>query len=149
MPFSTPPTFTDGNVLSASQLNTLAANQNYFNSLLGTTSNTGFMTEDISTDRDSAIWVFKRSRRYLHYRVDMIEGLSDRLIIYVNGNEELNDGINRSSGYSWTGYFDLTAITSPVTVGDLYEVYCNCDVDSAGTNTFRIQYFIESDQTSL
>ena len=148
MPFSTPPTFTDGNVLSASQLNTLASNQNYFASLLGTTSNTGFMTEDISTDRDSATWVFKRSRQYLHYRVDMIEGLSDRLIIYVNGDEELNDGVNRT-GYTWSGYFDLDAITSPPSVGSLYEVYCNCDVDSSGTNTFRIQYFIESDNTTL
>lgn len=148
MAFSTPPTFTDGNVLSASQLNTLAANQNYFVSLLGTTSNTGFMTEDISTDRVSATWVFKRARRYLHYRVDMIEGLSDRLKIFVNGNEEFNDGINRT-GYTWSGYFDLTAITTPVTVGAFYEVYCDCDVDSSGTNTFRVQYFIESDNITL
>ena len=149
MAFSTPPTFTDGNVLSASQLNTLASNQNHFAGLLGSTSNTGFMTEDVGTDRVSATWVFKRSRQYLHYRVDMIEGTSDRLKIFVNGNEEFNDGVNRTFPYSYTGYFDLTAITTPVSVGTVYEVYCDCDVDSSGTNTFRIQYFIESDNTSL
>lgn len=145
MPFSTPPTFTDGSVLSASQLNLLSNNDIYFQSLLGNNNNTGFMTEDISTDRDSAIWVFKRSRQYLHYNIEMLSGDSDRLIIFVNGDIELNDGVNRT-GYTWTGYFDLDAITSPVSVGAVYEVYINIEFISG---SLRVNYFIESDNTSL
>lgn len=35
MSFTTPPTFADGDILSASQLNVLAANQNYLSGLAG------------------------------------------------------------------------------------------------------------------
>ena len=145
MPFSTPPTFVDGNILSASQLNTLTNNDLYFRSLLGNNTNTGFMTEDIVTDRDSAKWVFRRTRQYIHYNISMLSGDSDRLIIYVNGAQELNDGVNRT-GYTWTGYFDLDTITNPVTEGDFYEVYINIEFISG---SLRVNYFIESDDTSI
>ena len=145
MPFSTPPTFADGNILSASQLNTLTNNDLYFRSLLGNNTNTGFMTEDINTDRDSAKWVFRRTRQYIHYNIAMLSGDSDRLIIYVNGAQELNDGVNRT-GYTWSGYFDLDAITNPVTDGDFYEVYVNIEFISG---SLRVNYFIESDDTSI
>lgn len=145
MPFTTPPTFVDGSALSASQLNILSDNQLYFYSLLGTNTNTGFTTEDINTDRDSGRWRFKRSRQYLHYRIDMLTGDSDRLKIIVNGGEELNDGVNRT-GYSWTGYFDLESITNPVSVGDEYDVYINIEFVSG---SLRVIHFVESDNTSL
>lgn len=145
MAFTTPPTFVDGSALSASQLNILANNQLYLYSLLGTNTNTGFTTEDINTDRDSGRWRFKRSRKYLHYRIDMISGDSDRLKIYVNGGEEFNDGVNRT-GYSWTGYFDLDSITYPPSVGDEYDVYINIEFISG---ELRVIHFVESDNTSL
>lgn len=49
MPFQTPPTFYDGDVLSASQLNILAANQNELAGLL-TGVNLGFPDTGIPTD---------------------------------------------------------------------------------------------------
>ena len=49
MPYQTPPTFTDGEILSASQLNTLASNQNELNDL-ASSANLGFAQFGLSTN---------------------------------------------------------------------------------------------------
>jgi hypothetical protein len=54
MSFQTPPTFADGDVLSASQLNLLAANQNYLSGLASGV-NPGFREVELSSASD---WVY-------------------------------------------------------------------------------------------
>lgn len=149
MAYSAVTDFTDGDVLSASKLNQLIANQTHFFSLVGDLVNPGFVTIDMALDQDYGNYIFKRTKQYLHYKITLLTGDMDRFKIFVNGNEELNDGVNRSATYNWEGYFDLDAITSVPAIGDTYEVYVNAEFLSPSGGTGRIMYFIESDSTTL
>jgi hypothetical protein len=67
MAFQTPPTFVDGNVLSASQLNILAANQNELAGL-STGVNLGFPDTGIPTDESRYFYVIHAwNNLYLSY----------------------------------------------------------------------------------
>lgn len=96
---------------------------------------------------DSRIYTFRRQGRYLHYKFRLTTGTSDELDIRIDGTIEYTDATNRSATYTWTGYEDLTATTSNPAVGDFYEVYVEFDFASAGN--FHVDYFIESDSTTL
>lgn len=149
MPYSSVGSFTDGDVLSASDLNGIRSNQEYFQSSLGNTSGVSFVAADTLLDGIYGTWIFKRRRRYLHWRIDVLTGDTAELDILIDGNSEFNDGTNRTSGYSYTGYVDLTATTANPSIGDFYEVQIDIEHQSPSGGTTRIWYFLESDSTSL
>lgn len=62
MPYQTP-TFTDGEILSASQLNTLASNQNELNDL-ASNANLGFAQFGLSTNTSRASASFTATTTY-------------------------------------------------------------------------------------
>lgn len=149
MPYSALSTFTDGDVLSASQLNTLRSNQVYFQSSIGNASGPSFVAVDTALDGTYGTWIFKRRRRYLHYLVIILTGDVDNFDINIDGTSEFHDGTNRTTAYEYSGYIDLTATTSNPSVGDFYEVEVEIEHLAPSGGTTRIWYFIESDSTSL
>lgn len=67
MSFVTPPTFADGNVLSASQLNTLAANQNYLAGLASSV-NPGFTEFNLGGSGDEVYISMIHAHDWLYVR---------------------------------------------------------------------------------
>jgi hypothetical protein len=147
MAYQTPPTFADGNVLSASQLNILSDNCEFLYSVISGI-NIPFTGETMTGSGDSRIYTFRRQGRYLHYKFRQTSGDSDEVDIRIDGNIEYTDATNRTSPYTWTGYEDLTLTTSAPAVGDFYEVYVEYDMLGSPGN-FHVDYFIESDSTTL
>lgn len=147
MAYTTNPTFSNGNVLTAAQMNVLADNIEFLYSL---TTGVGipFTSETLTIGGDSRNWVFRRQARYLHYKIRSTQNDTDKLRIFVNGNAELDDGTNRIGAYTWESYIDLTGITAPPSVGAFYLVYAEF-TSLAGPNEWVVDYFLESDSTTL
>lgn len=148
MAYTANPTFADGNVLSAAQLNILADNISFLYSLISGV-NTPFSSQTLSGSGDSRRWIFRHQARYLHYKFSLPTGTSDELDIRLGAAAgiEYTDATNRSSPYEWTGYIDLDATVEDPAMGDFYQVYVEFDFASAGD--FIIEYFLESDATTL
>lgn len=147
MPYTTPPTFADGNVLSATELNTLSEDVEFLYSITHGM-NIPFTSETRTSTGDTRHWQFRRRVRYLHYKIRSTQNDTSRVRINVNGNWEFDDPTNRIGAYTWSGYIDLTAITAVPAVGDFYEVYAEL-TPLVGPNEWVIDYFIESNSTTL
>jgi hypothetical protein len=145
MAYTTPPTFADANVLTAAQLNILSDDIEFLYSLI-TGINIPFTGDQFSSGV-SRIYTFTRQGRYMHYKGRLTSGDSDEVIIRIDGSTEYNDATNRASPYTWSGYIDLTATTSNPAVGDSYEVTFQFSPNPTGQ--FHLDYFIESDSTTL
>ena len=146
MAYTTPPTFS-ATVLSAAQLNILSTDIEFLHSLVYGM-NIPFTSETNTLSGDSRNWQFRRRVRYLHYLIRSTQNDTDQLDITVNGNIEYTDGVNRIGAYTWSGYIDLTLITAVPAVGDFYAVYATF-TSLTGPNEWVIDYFIESDSTTL
>jgi len=149
MAYTTPPTFADGNVLSASQLNILSDDVEFLHGIVSGV-NAPF-TSDTFTDAGgnhvSRTWTKRREGRYLHYKVRITSNETADFYIYVNGVLGYHDPTNRSATYTWAGYIDLQALASVPAVGAFYEMYV--DVQWAVGGTIKVDYFLESDNTTL
>jgi len=149
MPYTPVSVPADGNVLSASTLQTMNANAEFLYSLISGI-NIPFTTSSFDGSPSPEIsrpYVFRRQARYLHFRVDLTSNDTSDFDILIDGVSEYVDGVNRGAPYSYTGYIDLTGIGSPPAVGDFYEVQAEIDWDVPGTA--RVVYFLESDSTTL
>lgn len=145
MPWTANPSFSDGTVGSAASMNILSDNIEYIWSLISGI-NVPFCGEQITTGT-SRPYSFRRQGRYLHYKFRLLSGDSDETDIRIDGFNEDGDGTNRASPYTWTGYIDLTTTTSAPAVNDFYEVTVGFTPNPTGT--FHVDYFIESDSTTL
>jgi hypothetical protein len=139
----------DGNVLSASTLNTLNANAEFLYSLISGV-NTPFATHSFDGTPDpetSRPYIMRRQARYLHVRVDLTSNDVSDFDILIDGVSVYNDGTNRSASYTWEIAIDLTGIGSPPAVGDFYEIVVELDWSVGGTA--RFVYALESDSATL
>ena len=149
MAFIVPPTFADGDILTAAQLNILSDDLEYLYSLVAG-ANVPFLQhkwDGSPTEEPSRTYIFHRANRYLHYKIRLTGGETADFKIFVNGNQEYLDSTNRTSGYEWVGYIDLTGITAVPAVGDSYEVYANIEWATGGEA--KLDYLLESDETAL
>ena len=152
MSWTANPTFTDGNVLSASDLNTLSDNLAFlygrlqgvnmpFNSLWA-------VNTSLSSGNNG--WTIRHMHRYLHYSLTLhsgdIDGVDD-LSIYYDGNETVVESSPTALGtpQTWSGYIDTNSYG--LTVGNYYLIYVTTDNNS--TSVFSVDYLIESDATSI
>lgn len=149
MAYSAVSTVSDGDVFSASQLNGIINNQQHFYSMIGESNVPAFTAQDTALDGIYGTWYMRYTKRYLHYYIEILTGDVDRMKISVNGNFEFDDGTNRTSGYIYTGYIDITGITSVPSSGAFYPIYVDVTHLSPSGGTCRIWYFIHSDQTVL
>ena len=148
MAFTTPPTFVDATVLSASDLNILSANEEFFYSLVSSNINVGFSSFKQTGSGYSDPWFFFRVHRYLHYKIENVTNDTDRLRIYIDDNAEFDDGTNRIGNYIWTGYIDLDSVTSAPAVGDMFKVETRIEF-LTGPNNLITHYYIQSPNTSI
>lgn len=145
MAYTTPPTFADGAVLSAAQLNILSNNIEFLYSIISGVS-IPFTGEQITTGNTRG-YTFRRQGRYLHYKARLTAGDSDETSIKIDTYTEGGDSTNRASPYTWTQVIDLTTITSAPAVGATYEVIVYFTPNPTGT--FHLDYLIESDSATL
>lgn len=149
MPYTTNPTFSDGAILSAAALNTICDNIEYLHSLVAgitpafTSDTITGSTGSLVTSRNYAV---RYQARYLHVRARITSGESDRVAFLINEVEEYFDATNRTS-YQWDFTIDLTAITTPPTLGDWLSVRFTVDYDTGGNVV--LDYILQSDQSSL
>lgn len=153
MAWSTPPTFSDGAILSASQLNILSDNVEYLYSLLNRP-NMPFVKGTLSAGggaTTAVYWGVWHVHRYLKYKIAVSGGNTDsmRMTYYANGagGNLINDGIDRASGYVWEGSIDLDSVLSGVLAaqyGQLGEIMVEMVGQSPGGGGVHVLYLYES-----
>lgn len=148
MAYQVPPVFNSGDVLSAANLNIISQNLEFFWSLVSGV-NIPFSGQTMTGSGSSRVWTFRHTCRYLHYKFFLDGGDSDEITLVVNGNDEWGDATNRSADYTWTGYVDTNAITSPPAIGSFYDCHVDMSFGGGGGSDLQIVYLIESDSTSL
>ena len=82
MPYQTPPTFADGNILTSAQLNILSDDIEYLYGL------TEFVNVPFSTGAIGTVYYMRRKHRYLHFLLSIDGGayIEDHLRVYVTGS---------------------------------------------------------------
>lgn len=149
MAYTAMPTLIDGAPWQAYTLNSYSENIRFLHSITYA-NNTPFTSQTLIADGESRRWVFVHRARYLHYKMRVTVNDTDSVAIYVNGNQEFLDGVNRSATYTWAGVFDFnTDITTVPAIGDTYEVYVDVAFLNTGNKKFFIDYFIETESSTL
>lgn len=144
MAWTTPPTFADGDYLTASNLNILSDDIEHLHGLAYQV-NTGFFVQEITTDSggyDTAgVWAVKHWSNTFRYIVNVTAGTIDEFLIYANGNTSnviYQDNTNRSNPYTWSGTADITALG--LTVGAVYTIHVRVR-GTSGSNGDTVQVF--------
>lgn len=146
MSWSTPPSFSDGSLLSAAQLNILSDDVEFlYGALSGVNVPFRSLTSGSDLSKDTNIWKFRYLGRYLHYRVRLTSGQHDVFRLYYDDNEYVIDDGSRSAPYTWASYIDLNSLG--LTVGQFYNATWRWQFSSSGSVT--LDYLLQSDSTSL
>lgn len=107
MPYTTVPTKSDGDVLTAAHLNILSANQEFLYALANQ-ANVPFNSwrDTVSLlDGDVQKWWIRHRGRYLHYKITSEGGGWEYARVYFNGVKVAGD---EASNTTFSGYYDLT-----------------------------------------
>lgn len=137
MPFVTPPTFTDGNILTATQLNTLSDNQEYLYGI-ATQTNVPFYGHSFGVNNESSeIWYWSIRHKYETFlydvRVDL--GTISQVQIKMGGIAIFTDATDHNNPYTYSGTIDLTS--HGFTVGTWYTLSVEI-WGSTGNNHARV-----------
>ena len=128
MAYTTPPTFSTGNILTAAQLNILSDDINYLNAV-GAAPSVGFL-EDTTTSTSThhtVHYLCRYTNPYLHVITNAQD--SGILKVTVNGTVLINIG-SMSNGY----YDHIADATSAgMTLGSFYDITTELTTNS-GTN---------------
>jgi len=132
MPYTTIPSVSDGNVLTAAWLNTLADNANYLASL-GGIPNLAFSHVATSTGQ-SLYWHMRHRHRYLYV-----------LVTFVNNADYFNVKYNGSTVYtngdpSGTPTIKLDLNPLSLTVGNWYTVQVDCGFVGGSSMDLKLIY---------
>lgn len=150
MAWTSPPTFADGNILTANQLNILSDDIEYLYGL-GDVLNVPFCSkryEGSSPFQNVARWRIRKKYRYLHYSFTLSAGYINpdfRLYYDVNKIFEITSPSTLSTLQTWSGYVDLNGLS--LTTGTWYLIYWYGDPSS--NNSSIANYLIESSGTTL
>lgn len=144
--WSSPPTFSDGNVLSATQLNTLSDDLTY---LYGVSQAINapvlsMYSAGISLTSSNNLWYFRYQLPYLHYKCRCVDyGIND-FAIYINGVKRYEDLTDYTPSHTYQSYIDLSALG--LTLGNLYSIYIVAGLDAFAP--FYVDGFFQSASTS-
>jgi hypothetical protein len=146
MAWSTPPTFSDGSTLSATQLNTLSDDLSFLYGVLKAPQMTfpsHFFNRDLASDNNG--WTIRYYHRYIHYRIRITSNSISSVKMYVNGTEYVISSTEQTVGHVYSSYVDVNA--QGLTVGEFYTVYFV--IDLGGLSSAIVEYVIQSEATSL
>lgn len=136
MPFVTPPTFTDGNILTATQLNTLSDNQEYLYGI-ATQTNAPFYGHSFGVNNESSedfSWSIRHKYNTFIYDMRVDLGTIDHATIKMGGITIVSVG-NANNPHTYSGTVDLTA--HGFTVGTWYTLTVEF-FGSTGNNHARV-----------
>jgi hypothetical protein len=144
MAWTTPPTFEDEAVLSASDMNILSDDLEYLNGYVAggnpaVASVVSLASEGGATPRSTHYFVIRHLHQYLHARI-LSDGDDDDVKISYGAKEVFEDG-----SPDGTEDYVIDLSEEGLTVGQLYIV----TVALRGDNPRIIYYLIESDQNTL
>lgn len=108
MPYTTIPTLSSGNILTASHMNTLSSNAAFLKGLSDRV-NTGFNTFRATTDSltsADAVWYIRHKHDYLHYKIAS-SATANHIRLFFNGTKYAE-----GTSTNFTGYVDLTDLSS-------------------------------------
>lgn len=148
MSWSSPPSFTDGSLLSATPLNTISQDLAYLYGLLNmplAASCSLLNSTGLSSANNSWYFRYKTGLAYVHYHAYVRDNQCLQFQIMVNGTSVFNDTTTRSSGYTYSGSADISSLG--LTSGNIYQLYVNATLGSL--STIRVDYFILSEASSL
>lgn len=137
MPYTTIPTLSDGNILSASYLNLLGDNSNYLGSL-GGLPNVAFQQWRTSS-AGSMYYHIRHRHRYLKAYYETT-GTCDFIKITYNGTLIKNDGTPDASETYSIDLNNTGIITPTPTVGQWYEIQVETAFDGAGELKFKLMW---------
>ena len=148
MAWTTPPTFVDGAILSAAQLNILSADLEYLYALLQApqpASSTLYANRNLNSTNNS--WRIRYKNRYLHYRATVAAGTVNAFGIVVNGTTYTISTTPQTIGAVYSSYVDV--VSQGLTVGTVYNVYFTTSLATQNTSAILIQDLIMAEGTSL
>lgn len=148
MAWTTPPTFTDGNVLSASQLNILSEDLSFLYGIMKAPQvafNSLYANKDLTSLNNS--FRIRYYHRYIHYRISVVLNVCNNVHLYVNGTNYTLDTTARSAGYVYTGYVDVVA--QGLTEGTIYTCYFTSGLATQNTSAILIEDLIQAEGTTL
>jgi hypothetical protein len=109
MPYVTPTTFADGNVLSASQLNVLSDDIEYLYGIVRQTNPATQMVEVAAGDSatgDETKWAIRHKTETFKYRMDLVQGTADAVRIKYGSTTVFTDATDRNLLLRWHGGLD-------------------------------------------
>lgn len=147
MSWSSPPTFTDGTVLSATPLNTLSQDLAHLYGLLNMANPaTCSLYSGINLTSSNNTWSFRfKGQTYLHYYAYVQAQSLTQFQIVVNGTSVFNDTNTRSAGYTYSGSASLSSVS--MTSGGIYTAYINATLNALAA--VRVYYLILSEASTL
>ena len=143
MPYTNPPTFVDGQIVSAAQLNTLSDDIEFLNGVVAGP-NIPFQSVTWDTNSGEHTWYVRHRHRYLHYSFTISSDAADDVKIYFNGVQVFHDGAPGQN--TFTGYVDLNSFGS-WTAGAWYPI--RFEYDKQNNSVCTVNYLIESAGTAL
>jgi hypothetical protein len=142
MAFQTPPTFVDGAVLSASQLNILGENQNYLSDIAAGV-NVGFPQVSLGDDQSQSYHVV-HSHNNLYIRAHLTyKAVIDIYYDHGNGNERVYTHVGAAGGELVTANEDISGYGIPLGARCTVEVACAVS-GGGGPPTLTLYYLTES-----
>ena len=135
MPYTTPPTFADGNILTAAQLNILSSNQEYLNGRLPAL-NPPFSSHVYTGSGEiggQAQWWFRYTHRYMHYKFQLNGAISALLELSINGNDTILDS-TPSGLFTYEDSVDMNGYS--LTLGDWYSATFTGNKTSGSATAF-------------
>lgn len=146
MAWTTPPTFVDGNLLSAAQLNVLS---NDLAELYGMAQgpNTPFLSmvsAGVSLTASNNLWYMRYQLPYLHFKCRCVDFGIHSFEIYLNGVQRVSDPTDYAPSHTYQGYIALAGLG--LTLGALYPIYVIASLYSFAP--FFVDGFIQSADTA-
>lgn len=148
MAWSTPATFVDANVLSATQLNVLGDDLAFLYGLLKAPQPAmavHYANRDLTSANNA--WKIRYRHRYIHYRALVVANTCNAISLWVNGTEYAIDATARGAPYTYSGYVDVNA--QGLTEGTIYTCYFTTSLATQNTSAVIVEYLIQAEGTSL
>ena len=146
MAWQSVPTFSDGAILTATQMNILSGDLSHLYDLLQAATPamaTHYANQNLSSTNNA--WKIRYRHRYLHYRVVLNSGTCTNVSLYVNGTGYTLDNTSRTATYTYSGYVDVNA--QSLTAGTIYTCYFTTSM--TGIAALTVEYLIQAATTTI
>ena len=143
MPYTTPPTFVNGQIVSAAQLNILSDDIEFLNGVIAGP-NIAFQSITWDTNSGEHTWYVRHRHQYLHFSYTISADPADDVKIYYGGVLIYQDGTPGEE--TVTTYRNLNSYGT-WTAGTWYPI--RFEYDKLNNSVCTVHYLIQSASTAL